>query len=121
MIIKRNSPPSSNIAIERDTIASEIQQTRLERALQHIRPPVKFAVARFFLEKQWISKSAFDTLSAERTQPQLTSIFEQNTTPASQATFLTNTDADNDSVMSYQRDDPTQNFTSSGANTSPCL
>ncbi|KAG1522038.1 hypothetical protein G6F47_007160 [Rhizopus delemar] len=106
---------------ERDTIASEIQQTRLERALQHIRPPVKFAVARFFLEKQWISKSAFDTLSAERTQPQLTSIFEQNTAPVTQATFLTNTDADNDSVMSYQRDDPTQNFTSSGATTSPCL
>ncbi|EIE75784.1 hypothetical protein RO3G_00488 [Rhizopus delemar RA 99-880] len=106
---------------ERDIIASEIQQTRLERALQHIRPPVKFAVARLFLEKQWISKSAFDALSTERTQPQIASIFKQNTAPATQATFFTNTDTDNDSIMRYQRDDPIQNLSSSGATTSPRL
>jgi hypothetical protein len=96
---------------ERDTIAFEIQQTHLERALQHIRPLVKFAVAHFFLDKQWISKSTFDALSAERTQSQLSSIFEQNIAPEMQATPPP--DTDNDSVMSFQRDE-SPNFSSSG-------
>lgn len=55
---------------EKDTIASELQQARLERALDHIRAPVKFAVARFFLDKQWISKQKYDSLTADR-NPQL--------------------------------------------------
>ncbi|KAG1376133.1 hypothetical protein G6F61_007863 [Rhizopus arrhizus] len=96
---------------ERDTIAFEIQQTHLERALQHIRPLVKFAVAHFFLAKQWISKSTFDALSAERTQSQLSSIFEQNIASEMQATPPP--DTDNDSVMSFQRDE-SPNFSSSG-------
>ncbi|KAI7904927.1 uncharacterized protein BX663DRAFT_549795 [Cokeromyces recurvatus] len=60
---------------ERDAIASDLQQTRLERALDHIRTPVKFAVARFFLDKQWISKRKFDSLKADR-NTQLNNIFD---------------------------------------------
>ncbi|KAI7906273.1 uncharacterized protein BX663DRAFT_529099 [Cokeromyces recurvatus] len=70
---------------ERDVIASDLQQTRLERALDHICTPVKFAVARFFLDKQWISKQKFDSLKTDR-NTQLNNIFDspqQQSTPPS--------------------------------------
>ncbi|KAG0731419.1 hypothetical protein G6F62_015242 [Rhizopus arrhizus] len=68
---------------ERDTIATELQTTRIERALQHIRAPVKFAVARFFYEQQWISKSKLDSI-VNKHNPQLSYIFEQTETTAEQ-------------------------------------
>lgn len=62
---------------ERDNAARQHQITRLERAVHHIRAPVKFAVARFFYDKQWISKKFYDTIVAAR-NPQLSNIFDQS-------------------------------------------
>lgn len=66
---------------ERDSIATSLHQTRLERALDHIRTPVKYAVARYFLDQQWIPRSKFDAILAERHNPKLTSIFDQTLPP----------------------------------------
>ncbi|KAI7902136.1 uncharacterized protein BX663DRAFT_552560 [Cokeromyces recurvatus] len=49
-----------------DQIASFIHKRRLETALQHIREPVKFAVARYFFQQHWISKAVFDQTMASR-------------------------------------------------------
>jgi hypothetical protein len=72
---------------EREATASTLQRTRIARARDHIRAPVKFAVARFFLEKQWISKSKFDSLKTDQ-HTQLAAIFgdsskQPSTQPAS--------------------------------------
>ncbi|KAG1544928.1 hypothetical protein G6F49_010947 [Rhizopus delemar] len=65
---------------ERDELAKQHQITRLERAVQHIRTPIKFAVARFFYEKQWISKKFYNSLASDR-YPQASNIFTQITAP----------------------------------------
>ncbi|KAI7898155.1 uncharacterized protein BX663DRAFT_268604, partial [Cokeromyces recurvatus] len=51
---------------QRDQIASFVHKRRLITALQHIREPVKFAVARYFFQQQWISKAVFDQTMASR-------------------------------------------------------
>lgn len=96
---------------ERDSIATEIQKTRLERALNHIRPPVKYAVARYFLDQQWIPRSKFDNIIAERHNPKLSSIFEQTQHP--QTSF-----PDEDLAMDTQEEDTVlQNLLASGTTT----
>ncbi|KAG0732939.1 hypothetical protein G6F23_013825 [Rhizopus arrhizus] len=82
---------------ERDTIATELQTTRIERAFQHIHAPVKCTVARFFYEQQWIFKSKLDSI-VDNHNPQLSSIFEQTETTAEQdpTTPKTNDDTDMD-------------------------
>ncbi|EIE78815.1 hypothetical protein RO3G_03520 [Rhizopus delemar RA 99-880] len=61
---------------ERDEIARRHQTTRLERAIQHIRAPVKYAVARYFYDKNYITKKFYDSLASDR-YPQIGSIFNQ--------------------------------------------
>jgi hypothetical protein len=61
---------------ERDEIARRHQTTRLERAVQHIRAPVKYAVARYFYDKNYITKKFYDSLASDR-YPQIGSIFSQ--------------------------------------------
>lgn len=78
---------------QRDQIASFIHRRRLETALQHIREPVKFAVARYFYQQQWISKSAFDqTMAARSSLPTDVFIMENSqritTKPRTTYTFL---------------------------------
>ncbi|CEP06800.1 hypothetical protein [Parasitella parasitica] len=51
---------------QRDQIASYIHQSRLEKSLRHIREPVKFSVARYFYQQNWISKPIFDSIMATR-------------------------------------------------------
>jgi hypothetical protein len=61
---------------ERDEIARRHQTTRLERAVQHIRASVKYAVARYFYGKSYITKTFYDSLASDR-YPQIGSIFNQ--------------------------------------------
>lgn len=61
---------------ERDEIARRHQTLRLERAVQHIRAPVKYAVARYFYDKNYITKKFYDSLASDR-YPQIGSIFNQ--------------------------------------------
>ncbi|KAG1175584.1 hypothetical protein G6F36_011071 [Rhizopus arrhizus] len=65
---------------ERDELAKQYQITRLERAVQHIRVLIKYAVAHFFYEKQWISKKFYNSLTSDR-YPQVSNIFTQTTSP----------------------------------------
>ncbi|KAI7899761.1 uncharacterized protein BX663DRAFT_440748 [Cokeromyces recurvatus] len=51
---------------ERTFKACEIQLQRLERAVIHIREPVKFAVAYYFYQQKWLSKSFIDQLNNSR-------------------------------------------------------
>lgn len=88
---------------ERDKIAKEHQITRLERAIQHIRAPVKYAVARFFYDKQWISKKFYDTLASAR-NPHLSNIFDQS--PASDED--TSNAHDSDDINMITDEEPVQ-------------
>lgn len=63
---------------QRDQIASYIHQTRLEKSLQHIREPVKFSVARYFYQQNWIPRTTFDTIMATR-PPRPEDMFNQVT------------------------------------------
>ncbi|EIE82011.1 hypothetical protein G6F55_011139 [Rhizopus delemar] len=56
---------------ERDNMAYMHHCNRMERALTYIRPPVKFAVARYFYEQGWIGKSLFDEIVTSH-RPQFT-------------------------------------------------
>jgi hypothetical protein len=51
---------------ERTSKACEIQQQRLQRAVLHIREPVKFAVAYYFYQQKWLTKSFIDQLNNSR-------------------------------------------------------
>lgn len=51
---------------EKNEKAHEIQQQRLQRAVYRIREPVKFAVAHYFYQQQWLSKSFIDNLNETR-------------------------------------------------------
>lgn len=51
---------------ERTTKACEIQQQRLQRAVLHIREPVKFAVAHYFYQQNWLPKAFIDQLNSSR-------------------------------------------------------
>ncbi|KAG0732848.1 hypothetical protein G6F23_013915 [Rhizopus arrhizus] len=62
---------------ERDSIAIRLQKLRLSRALDYIRSPVKYAVARYFLDQEWISRTRYDEIMADRYNTKLTSIFDQ--------------------------------------------
>lgn len=88
---------------ECDKIAKEHQITRLERAVQHIRAPVKYAVARFFYDKQWISKKFYDTLASAR-NPHLSNIFDQS--PASDED--TSNAHDSDDINMITDEEPVQ-------------
>ncbi|KAG0755558.1 hypothetical protein G6F16_011315 [Rhizopus arrhizus] len=101
---------------ERDTIATELQTTRIERALQHIRAPVKFAVARFFYEQQWISKSKLNSI-VDNHNPQLSSIFEQTETTAEQDPTIPETH--DDTAMDMFDASSTQFSHATSAATSP--
>ncbi|KAG0752341.1 hypothetical protein G6F35_012277 [Rhizopus arrhizus] len=96
---------------ERDSIATELQKTRLSRALDHIRPPVKYAVARYFLDQHWIPRSKFDYIIAERYNPKVSAIFAQ--THSSQP----NHTEEEDFVMDTQEETAIQNLLSSGTDT----
>ncbi|KAG1367300.1 hypothetical protein G6F61_013028 [Rhizopus arrhizus] len=96
---------------ERDSIATELQKTRLSRALDHIRPPVKYAVARYFLDQHWIPRSKFDSIIAERYNPKVSAIFAQ--THSSQP----NHTEEEDFVMDTQEETAIQNLLSSGTDT----
>lgn len=45
---------------ERSVKARDLQTQRLERAIHRIRKPVKFAVAYYFYQQQWLFKSFID-------------------------------------------------------------
>lgn len=68
---------------ERDEFARTQQIKRLESAVQHIRAPVKYAVARYFYEKNYITKEFYDSLAVDR-YPQIGNVFNQ--TPATTST-----------------------------------
>ncbi|KAG0905307.1 hypothetical protein G6F33_012271 [Rhizopus arrhizus] len=51
---------------ERTSKACEIQEQRLQRAVLHIREPVKFAVAYYFCQQKWVTKSFIDQLNNSR-------------------------------------------------------
>lgn len=51
---------------ERTAQAAVHQQERLAKALSHIRAPIKYAVARYFSDKHWISKELLDQTNAKR-------------------------------------------------------
>ncbi|KAI7898600.1 uncharacterized protein BX663DRAFT_442666 [Cokeromyces recurvatus] len=61
---------------ERNTQAAILQQQRLEKAVHHIREPVKYAVAKFFYDKRWISKETIDNINQNRF-PQPADIFHR--------------------------------------------
>jgi hypothetical protein len=52
---------------ERENLAFMHHCNRIERALQYIRAPVKFAVARYFYSKGWISKQLLQETLPART------------------------------------------------------
>lgn len=96
---------------ERDSIVTELQKIRLSRALDHIRPPVKYAVARYFLDQHWIPRSKFDSIIAERYSPKVSAIFAQ--THSSQP----NHTEEEDFVMDTQEETAMQNLLLSGTDT----
>ena len=100
---------------ERDATASELQRTRIARALDHIRAPVKFAAARFFLEKQWISKSKFDSLKTDQ-HTQMAAIFgDSSKQPTTQPDITLQNDDTNDIQMDdTQEDSPAKDSLTSG-------
>ncbi|KAG1457044.1 hypothetical protein G6F56_006698 [Rhizopus delemar] len=49
---------------QRQQIAQQIHNQRIQKALVHIRGPAKFAVARFFAHKSWITKTQLDEVLA---------------------------------------------------------
>lgn len=51
---------------ERNVKLREIQTQRIERAIHRFREPVKSAVAYYFHQKQWLSKSFIDKLNESR-------------------------------------------------------
>lgn len=51
---------------EKTSKACEIQRQRLERSISRIREPVKFAVAYYFYQKQWLTKTFIDNLNETR-------------------------------------------------------
>jgi hypothetical protein len=60
---------------ERNKLAASIQHQRLEKAVMHIREPIKFAVAKYFHSKHWLSQETFDNLNKQR-YPNPSDIFE---------------------------------------------
>ena len=51
---------------ERNIKAAELQQQRLQRAVEHIREPIKYAVAYYFHQQKWIPKEYIEQLNASR-------------------------------------------------------
>ncbi|KAG2202955.1 hypothetical protein INT46_010207 [Mucor plumbeus] len=51
---------------DRSLKAAKLQQQRLQRAINHIREPIKYAVAYYFHRQQWISKEFIDQLNTSR-------------------------------------------------------
>ncbi|ORE07921.1 hypothetical protein BCV72DRAFT_249126 [Rhizopus microsporus var. microsporus] len=51
---------------ERTFKACEIQRQRLQRAVLHIREPVKFAVAYYFYQQKWLPKSFIGQINSSR-------------------------------------------------------
>lgn len=49
---------------ERHQLAQQLHTQRIKKALDHIRGPAKYAVARFFATKNWINKTELDELLA---------------------------------------------------------
>lgn len=85
-------PKYANDTVEqRQQTAQQLHNQRIQKALIHIRGPAKFAVARFFAHKTWITKEQLEAILA--TDPYLT----QTTDPIAEDIFLTE---DNASVVS---------------------
>ncbi|KAG2201930.1 hypothetical protein INT46_000520 [Mucor plumbeus] len=51
---------------KRNLNAAELQQQRLQRAVDHIREPIKYAVAYYFYQQKWVSKEYIEKLNVSR-------------------------------------------------------
>lgn len=86
---------------QRQQIAQQLHNQRVQKALIHIRGPAKFAVARFFAHKSWITKTQLDEALA--TDP----YFAHSKDPDTEDIFFTEDNASADSANSnMEEDDP---------------
>ncbi|KAG1080045.1 hypothetical protein G6F42_023493 [Rhizopus arrhizus] len=73
---------------ERDKFVRNQQVKRLESAVQHIRTPAKYAAARYFYEKNYITKKFYDYSLALNRYPQIGKVVFNNQIPATSPTPL---------------------------------
>lgn len=86
---------------QRQQIAQQLHNQRVQKALVHIRGPAKFAVARFFAHKSWITKTQLDEALA--TDP----YFAHSKDPDTEDIFITEDNASVGSAnSSMEEDDP---------------
>jgi hypothetical protein len=86
---------------QRQQIAQQLHNQRVQKALVHIRGPAKFAVARFFAHKSWITKTQLDEALA--TDP----YFAHSKDPDTEDIFITEDNASVGSAKSnMEEDDP---------------
>ncbi|KAG1318924.1 hypothetical protein G6F62_012099 [Rhizopus arrhizus] len=86
---------------QRQQIAQQLHNQRVQKALVHIRGPAKFAVARFFAHKSWITKTQLDEVLA--TDP----YFAHSKDPDTEDIFITEDNASVGSAKSsMEEDDP---------------
>lgn len=86
---------------QRQQIAQQLHNQRVQKALVHIRGPAKFAVARFFAHKSWITKTQLDEVLA--TDP----YFAHSKDPDTEDIFITEDNASVGSAnSSMEEDDP---------------
>ncbi|PHZ13603.1 uncharacterized protein RHIMIDRAFT_236656 [Rhizopus microsporus ATCC 52813] len=85
---------------ERTFKACEIQRQRLQRAVLHIREPVKFAVAYYFYQQKWLPKSFIGQINSSRygRSEDIVGNFSEDTT-INQAIFPLLKIADNSSPL----------------------
>jgi hypothetical protein len=68
--VVRDPAHASKTEEERTEIAHRLHCDRMSRAIQFIRPPVRFAVARFFHKQHWITDQELEeTLSTNKEDP----------------------------------------------------
>jgi hypothetical protein len=65
--VLRNPIYADRAPVERENLVFMHHCNRIERALQYIRAPVEFAVARYFYSKGWISKQLLQEALPART------------------------------------------------------
>ncbi|CEP20194.1 hypothetical protein [Parasitella parasitica] len=90
---------ATNTPEERQQIAQQLHNQRAQKALTHIRGPAKFAVARFFAHKLWITQTQLAAVLA--TDPYL------STDPATEDIFVTNINASAVTATSGMDEDET--------------
>ena len=61
---------------QKDTLAASLHCARMKKALEHIREPVKYTVARYFYEQKWIDHETLTSIAKTRF-PTPESLFQQ--------------------------------------------